>query len=853
LIPLREQVLRWLVPAASLVIFAGVAWVIHREVTGLHLRDVLEHARALEPRTILIALACSLGSYVLLGVYEILGLRYIGKAVPTSWAFFTAFIASAFGHNLGVATLTGGAVRYRLYGPRGLTAVDIATLTGFCSLTGGLGLAILAGGSLLLVPHQTGALLHLGDGPARALGVALLGLVAAYGAWSLGGGTALQVRGWSLRAPRPAIAATQVVTGGIDLVISAAVLWLLLPPGAEVGFVAFAGIYAAAVVAGLVSHVPGGVGVFESLMLLGLPDVPADQLLGTLLVWRIVYYLVPLLLATLLFGARELVAGRARLARLEALAAAHVTLVTPQVAGALAFVAGFVLLLSGATPALDARLAHLLPLLPLPVLELSHLAGSVIGLALLVTARALFRRLRAAYRFALWLLAAGAAASILKGLDVEEALLLLLVFGVLWLGRRAFYRRSSLLEARLTPAWIASVLIALSTAAWVGFFAQRHVEYSDQLWWTFAFDADAPRMLRALLLVAVLAAGTLTLNLLRPAQPEHAELTEEDARRMRAAIAKSSSSLACVALTGDKRILFHEQGDAFIMYQINGRSWVALGDPVGPRERHEELVWRFRELSDRHGGWCVFYQVSGDRLPLYIDLGFSALKLGEEARVPLAGFGLQGSARAELRQQHRRAQKDGASFQVVMPDELPPLLPQLRAVSDSWLADKATAEKGFSVGAFDERYLLESPVAVVRTEGTISAFANLWVTTDREELSVDLMRFSADAPRGAMDYLFTELMLWGSAGGYRWLNIGMAPLSGLERHPLAPAWHHIGNFVFRHGEHFYNFDGLRRYKSKFQPQWEPKYLVAPGGLALPRILLDVSVLISGGVKGLFGK
>ncbi|MET0290844.1 MAG: bifunctional lysylphosphatidylglycerol flippase/synthetase MprF [Steroidobacteraceae bacterium] len=849
----REQLVRWLVPAASLAIFAAVAWVIHRELAGAKLRDVLAHARSMSLPTVLFALACSLGSYLLLGVYELLGLSYVGKRIAAGWAFFTAFVSSAIGHNLGVATLTGGAVRYRLYGPHGLNAVDIATLTGFCSLTGGLGLAILAGGSLLLEPHQTGLLLHLRDPAARLFGAALLAVVAAYGIWSLVGGTAIEIRGWSLRAPRPAIAATQLVVGGIDLVVSAAVLWLLLPASTPVDFVAFAGIYAVAVVAGLVSHVPGGMGVFESLLLLGLPSVPSDELLASLLVWRVIYYLVPLVLATLLFGGRELGASRERLTRIEQRAAAHITPVTPQIAGALAFVAGFVLLLSGATPTLDSRLAHLLPLIPLSLLELSHLAGSVIGLGLLVIGRALFRRLRVGYRCAVWLLVAGIVVSFLKGLDFEEAGLLLLVLGVLWLGRRGFYRKSSLLEARLTPAWIASVVVALGTAAWIGFFSQRHVEYSDQLWWTFAFDADAPRMLRATLLVAVLAAVVLTLSLLAPSPPEPGTLNDEERERMRAAIAHSSNSLACVALTGDKRVLFHEQGDAFIMYQISGRSWVALGDPVGPRERHEELVWRFRELSDLHGGWCVFYQVSADRLPLYIDLGFSALKLGEEARVPLTGFTLDGPARADLRQQHRRAQRDGATFEIVLPDKLPPLLPRLRKVSEAWLEDKATAEKGFSVGFYDEAYLSQGPVAIVRTEGSISAFANLWLTGDKSELSVDLMRFGADAPRGAMDFLFAELMLWGRDQGYRSLNIGMAPLSGLERHPLAPAWHRIGNFVFRYGEHFYNFDGLRRYKTKFNPEWEPKYLVAPGGLALPRILLDVSVLIAGGVRELFAK
>ncbi|MBV8343218.1 MAG: DUF2156 domain-containing protein, partial [Gammaproteobacteria bacterium] len=116
---------------------------------------------------------------------------------------------------------------------------------------------------------------------------------------------------------------------------------------------------------------------------------------------------------------------------------------------------------------------------------------------------------------------------------------------------------------------------------------------------------------------------------------------------------------------------------------------------------------------------------------------------------------------------------------------------------------------------------------------------------------VDLMRFGADAPRGAMDYLFIELMLWAQRAGYRWFNLGMAPLSGLEAHPLAPAWHRVGNFIFRHGEHFYNFEGLRRYKSKFAPEWEPRYLAARGGIALPRVLVDVSVLIARGMKELF--
>jgi phosphatidylglycerol lysyltransferase len=249
----------------------------------------------------------------------------------------------------------------------------------------------------------------------------------------------------------------------------------------------------------------------------------------------------------------------------------------------------------------------------------------------------------------------------------------------------------------------------------------------------------------------------------------------------------------------------------------------------------------------------VFYEVSGRALPLYIDLGLSLLKLGEEALVPLADFQLEGSERADLRHARRRAQRDGATFEVIPAAHAPPLLPRLKAISDAWLEDKATAEKSFSLGAFSERYLAEFPVAIVKSEGDIVAFANLWGTETRQELSVDLMRFLPDAPRSSMDFLFIELMLWGRAQGYATFNLGMAPLAGLENRALAPLWHRLGSFLYAHGEAFYNFEGLRRYKSKFEPVWKPRYLASPGGLRLPRVLLEVSTLISGGLRELIAK
>jgi phosphatidylglycerol lysyltransferase len=227
--------------------------------------------------------------------------------------------------------------------------------------------------------------------------------------------------------------------------------------------------------------------------------------------------------------------------------------------------------------------------------------------------------------------------------------------------------------------------------------------------------------------------------------------------------------------------------------------------------------------------------------------------VGEEGRVPLATWSLEGSARSGQRRTLRSVERAGCVFDILPPEEVPALLPELERVSDAWLAAKHTREKSFSLGAFDERYLRRFPLAVVHREGRVVAFANLWLSATHQELSLDLMRYDPSAPRGIMEYVITRMILWGKAQGYAWFNLGMAPLSGLESRPLAPLWSRLGALAFRHGEHFYNFRGLRQYKEQFGPVWEPRFLAVPGGLALPRVLSNLATLISGGLTGVVTK
>ncbi len=576
---------------------------------------------------------------------------------------------------------------------------------------------------------------------------------------------------------------------------------------------------------------------------------------ASLIVYRIVYYVVPLLAAAALFAGHQ-VRETGVLQGTTGVVQGWAHLVVPNVLGALVMVGGLVLLISRATPSVAERMELLAPLAPLLVVELSHFLSSLAGLAQLLLGFALRRRLDAAWIGSVVVLTAGAVLTFIGGGDWEQALFLLVILALVAPSRAAFYRRSRLTIERLTPSALIAVLVVLVGATWLGFFSYRHVEYRNDLWWQFVLNGDAPRFLRAtagLFIAATLVGGIM---LVRYARPHSLPLgTPEDLARAEAVLARAetASSAANLAYTGDKRFLFSASGQSFIMYGVQGRTWVALGEPVGRRSERLELLWEFRELADSWGGRIAFYEVGPESLPEFVELGLAFFKLGEQALVPLRSFGLEGSARSGLRQTRRRLERAGASMEVLPAEDVPPMLDTLRTISDAWLTAKGAREKSFSLGRFDPAYLTRFPMAVVRHAGEIVAFANLWTTPDKREFSIDLMRYGPNAPRETMEYLFIELLLWGKAQGFEHFNLGMAPLAGLQSHKLAPLWTRAVSLLFQYGEELYNFEGLRKYKEKFRPAWKPRYLAAPGGLALPRILADITTLISGGPVSLIGR
>src|SRR5579871_4352173 len=206
----RSSMWRWLGPLAALVIFAGVVLILHHQLARLHIRSVFAHLHNIPRTQVLASLAFTAASYWLLSNYEVLALAYLRRLVAYPRIVFTSFIAYSFGHTLGFAAFTGAAIRFRLYATAGVSAVEVATISAFASLSLGIGLATIAGLSLILSPTHATQILHLHRNWSLLAGIVLLGAVTLYGLWATLARGTLELRGWALRPPGPAIGLAQL-------------------------------------------------------------------------------------------------------------------------------------------------------------------------------------------------------------------------------------------------------------------------------------------------------------------------------------------------------------------------------------------------------------------------------------------------------------------------------------------------------------------------------------------------------------------------------------------------------------------------------------------------------------------
>jgi uncharacterized membrane protein YbhN (UPF0104 family) len=290
---------------AIIAVAAAVLTLLARTLGGIEFATVTAALRDLSAGTLAAAVALTVAGYICLIGYDYLALRYLRKTVPWPRLVFTSLSAFALQRNVGPAPITGGSVRYRYYRPCGLSAGDAVAVTLLCGFAFTLGIVFTAGLALALLPQGLTQVLAVPGVVFRAAGVALLVGLAAYLLWTHFRQREIRIRSWTAPAPSLGISMAQLAFAVLDLALVAGVVYVLLPETVALGYPAFLGFYVLAMVVGAVSHVPGGLGVFEATLAVLLPGAGIDVLLASLLAFRGTYYLLPLATMALAVGFYE--------------------------------------------------------------------------------------------------------------------------------------------------------------------------------------------------------------------------------------------------------------------------------------------------------------------------------------------------------------------------------------------------------------------------------------------------------------------------------------------------------------------------------------------------------------------
>jgi len=621
--------------------------------------------------------------------------------------------------------------------------------------------------------------------------------------------------------------------------------------GQSIGFGPLVAGFAMGILFWIVSPIPQGIGLVEGIMTLTYTSlgVPAETAAIVSLAFRGLTFWLPLVLGFVLIQRTRTFGGRER-SLAEAWGVRLVALVTALM--------GVVNLLSTVTPSLMDRLKIIESYLPLMVSRGGHLTAALAGFALMSLSVGLWRRKHNAWILTLAVLIVSAVSHMLKGLDYEEALLGLgLAFWLLAL-RPHFYARSDTPSAR-QGIWavIASVGFTLLYGVTGFYLLDRHFSVNFGLGAAIRqtvvmFAAFYDPGLQPIPIthfgrffadsIYMVGAGTFTyalFMLLRPVLLHHTSTTDEYRKAESIVKRFGRTSLARMALFDDKAYYF-SSGGSVIAYAVYSGAAIALGDPIGPPIDARQAIVGFKNFCARNDWVPAFYQTQPDYLEHYKAAGFKNLYIGNEAIAEVASFTLSGNANKGLRSAYNRLVKLGYRAATLQSPFSQSQLTDLRAISDTWLAHMQGSEKHFSLGCFDEAYLQSGPFMVVYdSHERPVAFANIVPEYQRNEISIDLMRY-IPGEHGIMDFMFVSLFEWAAREGYTSFNLGLSALSGVGEHPEDPNIERALHYIYEHVNQFYNFKGLHAFKSKFHPQWAPRYLIYPNAAVLPAIALGLN-------------
>ncbi len=527
----------------------------------------------------------------------------------------------------------------------------------------------------------------------------------------------------------------------------------------------------------------------------------------------------------------------------------------PALVAAAALAVGAVNLASALTPNVAWRGRLLLQIEPVEAVPLFHQLAVPASVALIVSAFYLGRRRHRAWQAAFALLLVIGVLNLLKGLDFEEALLSFGAAALLWSGRGAFYVRHDrtdlrVLASALAGATAAVVLVAALVIVVAHATSPRLVarETADLLLWgngPIAFGDELswlPFAAGSAALAGLLAAAYLAFRPLsppgKPSQPER-RLADELVH------AHGRDTLAYFKLRRDARYLFSSDRRAFVGYRVEGNVMLLSGDPVGDSASLPLLLRETCAFAERHGLRLGAVGVGSATLPLFRGAGMGSLYIGDEAIVETAAFSLEGRAIRKVRQSVSRLETAGYT---VSAQELHALdeetRAQLEGVSTRWLG--GAPERGFSMAmdSLDAAHQPDSVVVLARDEaGAVRAFLHFVPSYGRSAMSLSFMRRDRDTPNGLTEFLVVKAIELMRERGIKELSLNFAAFARLIQAPRGAA-ERIAVRALSLADRFFQVERLYRFNAKFDPRWEPRYLVFEGALGLPCVGL-AAMLVEG--------
>ncbi len=619
--------LRQLPATIGVLLLIGAIYVVQKEFRHLRLRDIEGALRDIPVHALAIGFLWTVLSYAVLTIYDRLGTIYAGHKVSYGRVAFASFCAYALSHNLGFAAVSGAAVRYRLYAHWGLTPLQIAKTVAFCSLTFALGGMVLGGAILFLEPQSIpffGA--HLPFAAMYAVGALLWGIVIAYVTLSRILGS-VRLFGYVIGLPGWRMAILQVVLATVDVAITASIFYALLPAAPKLTWLIFLGVYVASYTAGLAANLPGGIGVFDTAILLGLdPYIGAPHIVGAIVVFRLYYYIIPLFLAGFLFTGNELLLRGGvllrRAGRLGTLARWSEPDFAVASATGLVALCGVMLLCVGILAPqpdfswVDPDFAEL-------ATQAGQFIPSLIGAGLIVVAIGLSHRVNLAWGATMFLLVVGAAFTATQTQRLWISGVLLVVVMMVAPLRRSFYRHASLLSGPLDPSSAISLFaLVICLLALAGTRPRLHL-LTNNAWWAVVMSREVPHSLRLTVALAVALALLAIWRLLRPGKVRW--LPWDAAARQRLALL--GGTIPPAKADG---VVLGEAERAGIPFRRCGRVLLGLGDPVGAESDRVSAIWRLRDLAQQEGLDPAFWRAGPGLLKVYGDLGLTALPLGPD-------------------------------------------------------------------------------------------------------------------------------------------------------------------------------------------------------------------------------